>query len=202
MATKRKSGKGSVPSEPSFLEQFRVAFERPAGYTDVYAIVGAYDAGKPLPSESLDRLVNAMRVFLSDGTTDANLQEFAKLAGLRGKQGRRQPTARETERREQMVLEVFLEERQLAGEGVKSRAARAEATRLVAGRRHSSLRALQENIRLFGESARQLVAMLDYAEKFRAEQAGIAQRFVAKQEAVMRQMATTLKTRAGRADKS
>ncbi|MCR6699709.1 MAG: hypothetical protein NVV68_00390 [Dokdonella sp.] len=143
-----------------------------------------------------------MRAFLSDGTTDANLQEFAKLAGLRGKQGRRKPTAREAERREQMVLEVFLEERRLVGEGVNSKAARAEATRLVARRRHSSLRALQENIRLFSESARQLIAMLDYAERFRAEQAGIAERFVAEQEAVMRQMATALKTRAGRADKS
>lgn len=161
-------------SEP--LSPNEIAWYRPPGYAMVERIVRAYDAGESLPDDDVHVMVDALRVFLHKGTTDAHLQEFGKAANLRGKQGRREPTADESERRIGVVTDVLLRERELIGSGEAPTKARAAATKEAAATWHRSIRAVQADLKdtSIMDGARLHMRVIDYASARRDEVAAAA----------------------------
>lgn len=150
----------------SIVEWARLA-GRPAGYSDAAELIRAYDAHDSLPAVPLAKLMDALRVFAQAGSADEQLQSFGIKFQLRGKQGRREPTAAEAERRILIVADVFLRERRFHGEGMTPSAARATATREVATEWHVGITTVQGHIREFSDEARQHVMLIDHAERLR-----------------------------------
>ncbi len=126
------------------------------GESDIAAIVESYDAGKPLPADSLRRIVDALRVFVADGAVDSKLQRFARKAGLRTKRGRHVPTLAETEPAFEAASLVIDRTDELETAGKSVRAARAQAIREVAARTKRQRRTVQNDVRLYGGQARRI----------------------------------------------
>jgi len=145
------------------IDELKVDFARPPGYQDVLGIVRAFDAGEPMPSDALGRVVGALRAFLTDDDADAQLRAFGKRARILGKQGRREPTASEAERREIMVADYLTRERALIAEGVNERTASAQAKRETCAKWHVAMRTLQGNIKEFSAGAELHIRALAWA---------------------------------------
>ena len=162
MAIKRSAA--SNRTGVRLIDELKVDFARPPGYRDVFDVVRAFDAGEAMPSDALGRVVDALRVFLvADDDADAQLRAFGKRARILGKQGRREPTASEAERREAMVADYLTRERALIAEGVNARTAGAQAKRETCAKWHVAMRTLQGNIKEFSAGAELHVRALAWA---------------------------------------
>lgn len=135
------------------------------GHADIARLVRAFDAGESLPQAELGRIMDALRVFLGEGSTDTHLREFGKRARIIGKQGRNEPTADEAERREAMVASYLMRKRALMATGMGARQAGAAAKRDICAKWHCSESKLQKDIVAFGTGARLLLRTLEWAER-------------------------------------
>jgi hypothetical protein len=77
-----------APPEPVSRRPFQLLLQSALplvpvdGYADLTRLLDAYDGQQSLPIEPLQRLMDALRVFLADGEHDERLREFAARAGL------------------------------------------------------------------------------------------------------------------------
>jgi hypothetical protein len=77
-----------APAEPATQRAFQLLLQSALplvpvdGYADRARLLDAYDGRQSLPIEPLQRLMDALRVFLGDGEHDERLREFAARAGL------------------------------------------------------------------------------------------------------------------------
>lgn len=129
-----------------------VLWKKPPGYTDIAAILRAYDENSPLPADELKRIVAALRVFMVDGETDKHLQEFGRRARLRGKQGRHEQTWTEAEPQVSLAFSVVAQERKLKKEN--NPRAHAQAVEEIANAASKHPRTVQRAYAEYGELAR------------------------------------------------
>jgi hypothetical protein len=88
-------------------------------------------------------LAKGLREFFCHRDTDASLQEFGRVLGVFRKQGKRSPTAGETEHIERARFEIAAREIELTAMGISPRRARSRAVREYASSDHVPLRTVQ-----------------------------------------------------------
>lgn len=174
---------------------------KPEGYGAIWRIVRAHEAGESLRADDVALLMKGLRAFTIKGEADDHLQEFARLAKLRLRQGRHGPTYGEAKGRIWLVVEVLIRQRELEAGGMEARQARATATTEVAMKRHRAKRTVQKNVEEFGDSARQEIATMDAAQKMVDDITRPARQAVAQLKAMGKLAAAARKKRADNSKK-
>lgn len=89
--------------------------------------IEATESNKSVDPDFQRKLARALREFFVHSDADEATRSFTARLGIRGRQGKRKPTAEETETAFLAVVDMVKRERQLLSEGQKNQAARAAA---------------------------------------------------------------------------
>lgn len=122
---------------------------RRQGFDLIAKIVAAFDKRERLPDE-VEPVINALRIFACHGSTEDKLQTFARVAELRGKQGRQHrmlPYRKFAKRLDERAHAVQKRERELIAHGMPARRAHGQAIRDVAEQVGCKVRTLQNDVR-------------------------------------------------------